>query len=185
MPTTMILGFLPFIAFSILERFVGSPLALGAGALIAAVLVIRSWLSPQHRFKILETGTVILLASLAVYSALASATLSLIVVRLCVDTGLFLIVLVSMLIGQPFTLHYAREQVDPAYWNSPRFVRTNYVITAGWAIAFAVMIVVEAAIVINPAIPLPIGFGVNVLALIGAFGFTAWYTQRVRRAASV
>ena len=58
------------------------------------------------------------------------ATWSVVGVRALVDAGLLLIVLVSMAIGRPFTLQYAREQVAPEFWNSPEFVRTNYVITA-------------------------------------------------------
>lgn len=180
----MILGFLPFIAFSLLSRYSTPPIALGVGALIAAALVVRTWLSSRHRFNILDVGTVILMAGLALYTTLASATLSIIAVRLSVDVGLLLIVVFSMLLGRPFTLHYAREQVAPAYWNSPRFVRTNYVITTAWAIAFAMMVVAEAAILMNPAIPLFVGFSAIVLALIGVFSFTAWYSQRARQAAS-
>lgn len=42
----------------------------------------------------------------------------------------------SMAVKQPFTLAYAREKVDPKYWNSPRFLRVNYIITGAWAVAF-------------------------------------------------
>jgi hypothetical protein len=46
-----------------------------------------------------------------------------------VDTGLFLIVVISMLVRHHFTLQYAREQVDIELWGSPKFVRINYVLT--------------------------------------------------------
>jgi len=42
----------------------------------------------------------------------------------------------SMLVKQPFTFAYAKEKVDPKYWNSPIFMRVNYIITGAWALAF-------------------------------------------------
>jgi hypothetical protein len=38
--------------------------------------------------------------------------------------GLLPIVLVSMAVGRPFTLQYAREQVEPEFWDKPELVRT-------------------------------------------------------------
>lgn len=48
----------------------------------------------------------------------------------------------SILIRRPFTLEYAREQVDRDHWESPIFIRTNYIITWAWVAAFAVQAIV-------------------------------------------
>jgi tryptophan-rich sensory protein len=101
-------------------------------------------------------------------------------VRLCVDAGLLVIVLVSMAVGRPFTLQYAREQVAPEFWHRPDFIRTNYVITAVWALAFAVMVIAELALLYVPDLPPRAGVIVIVLALVGAVKFTGWYPERVR-----
>jgi len=180
----IVLGFLPFIAFSLLVGRLGSTLALLVGAAIALGLVVRSRRQPPHTFKILETGTTVLMAGLAIYSAVAGGTLSLVVVRLCVDVGLLLIVLGSMAIRQPFTLQYARQQVDPVYWNSPRFIRANYAITAGWAVAFAIIVAAEGVMVGDAAVPQPIGFAIVILAMLGALGFTVWTSKRAHSAAA-
>jgi hypothetical protein len=179
-----ILGFLPFIAFSVLESRIGAPAALILGALIALGLVVRSRVRPPHSFKILEVGTVVLMAAVALYAALAGADLSLVAVRLSVDGGLLLIVLISIAIGQPFTLQYAREQVDRAYWDSPRFLRVNTVITTGWAVAFAIMIAAEGLMLLVPGFPQPLGYALVVAALVGAFAFTNWYSKRAKAAAA-
>lgn len=51
---------------------------------------------------------------------------------------LVLIAIGSILFRVPFTLQYARDMVEPEYWNTPVFVKTNYIITGAWAVAFAV-----------------------------------------------
>lgn len=43
-----------------------------------------------------------------------------------------------LLIGHPFTLQYAKEEVDKSFWDNPTFIRTNQVITAFWGVIFLV-----------------------------------------------
>lgn len=86
--------------------------------------------------------------------------------------------------GRPFTLPYAREQVDPAYWNSPRFLRTNYIITAVWAGAFAVILAADVAALLLPNLPSNVGFNANILAVFGAGIFTTRYAKRASHAAA-
>jgi hypothetical protein len=44
----------------------------------------------------------------------------------------------SILIRQPFTLQYAKEQTPQEYWTIPLFLRINYVITWSWVAGFGV-----------------------------------------------
>jgi hypothetical protein len=137
-------------------------------------------MTPDRKPKILEIGTALLFGGLALYTVLGRATWSVIGVRLCVDAGLLLIVLVSMAAGRPFTLQYAREQVAPEFWNGHEFVRTNYIITAVWALAFLVMVITELALLYMPGMPPRIGIIVVILALVGAVKFTSWYPEHVK-----
>lgn len=178
----ILLAFAPFIVFALADRFVGATVALIAAALVSAALLARDWVTPGRAPKLLEIGTFVLFAGLAIYAAAAGPAWSVIGVRLCVDGGLLLIVLVSMAVGRPFTLQYAREQVAPELWNNPQFIRTNYVITSVWALAFAVMVVAELALLYVPDLPKRAGVIVIVLALVGAVKFTSWYPERVRNA---
>ena len=50
--------------------------------------------------------------------------------------------LTTLAIRRPFTISYARDTVDPEHWNSPLFVRVNYVLSAVWAGAFVINTVV-------------------------------------------
>jgi hypothetical protein len=175
----ILLGFLPFVAFALTSAWLGATKALFLGAATSAALMIRSRMK-KGTPKILEGGTFFLFLVLAVYSSLAGHALSIVGVRLCVDTGLFAIVLASLLARRPFTLQYAREQAPREVWDSPAFLRTNYVISGAWLIAFFVIVVAEAALVFAPDVPERVGIVVVVLALLGGAGFTAWYSKRAK-----
>ena len=88
-------------------------------------------------------------------------------VRLAVDGGLLAIVLVSLAIGRPFTLQYARERVPEPIWALPVFFTTNRRITVVWAAAFAVHVAADAAAEYVPAIPLWFDIAVSIAAFVG------------------
>ncbi len=173
-----LLGFLPFLTFAILSTLEGALLGLIAGAAVSAGLVIRT-LMRGGTPKILEAGTLTLFAALALYVGLAGRELSVIGVRLGVDIGLLAVILISMAVRHPFTLQYAREQVPKEYWTSALFIRTNYAITAGWAVVFLVMIVAEGTMLALPQVPREWGVVAIVVALSGGL----WFTKK-RTAAS-
>lgn len=95
---------------------------------------------------------------------------------------LVLIAAGSMLARMPFTIQYAREQVDPQYWDSPVFLRTNYVITGVWALAFLVAAVAGwyGDAVLHDDGNLWTGWLIQVAAMVAAIKFSAWYPDRVR-----
>lgn len=177
----ILLAFAPFIAFALIDRLVGSLAGLLAGAVIALLLLGRDWMVQKHSPKILDIGTALLFSGLLLYFLIAKPVWSVIGVRLCVDCGLLLIVLISLAVGKPFSLQYAREHVGREFWESPQFQKTNYVISSAWALAFAVMVIAELSILLAPKLPRRFGIIVIVLALVGAVKFTGWYPERVRR----
>lgn len=175
----VLLAFAPFIAFAAFDLLVGPQEGLIAGAVVAALVLIRDWLN--HRSpKVLEIGSVLLFGGLAIWAFAEGATWSIVGVRLRVDAGLLLIVLVSLAIGRPFTLQHARDEAPREVWNSPTFVRTNYVITTVWALAFAVLVAADLVLLYLPEVPHRVGIIATILALVGAFKFTAWYPKRGR-----
>ena len=127
----ILVGLAPFIVFFVLMRLV-SPLAgLSAGFAVAILLGVQQWWRGEQ-IKILEIGTLLLFGVLVLYTLTAAPHWSVATVRLVVDGGLFAIGLVSLLIGMPFTLQYARERVPREYWDSPIFFATNQRITGVW-----------------------------------------------------
>jgi len=176
----ILLGFLPFIAFALLDRWIGLVAALAVAAAISAVFLVRDALGAGRTVKLLEVGTVLLFGGLALWTGLAHHRGSVIEMRLYVDGGLLAIVLVSLAVRQPFTLQYAKEQTPPEVWRNPAFLHVNDVITAGWAAAFAAMVAADLLMLYVPAVPLWVGIAVTVAALLAAVRFTLWYTARVR-----
>ena len=167
----------PFLVFLLLDRVIGVETGLFAAAATSAAMLVAETVFRRRRPKILELGTLALFGGLAVYIAFSGARWSVASVRLAVDTGLLTIVLASMVIGQPFTLQYA---TDPTAGGSPRpqaFVRANYVATAIWAAAFAVMVAVDCAWVVVPGFSPTVVLVVSLAAVFGAVRFPRWFLQ--------
>jgi hypothetical protein len=83
----------------------------------------------------------------------------------------------SLLVGNPFTLPYAKETTPCEYWDSPIFLRVNRVITLVWALAFTVAAV--AGLYGNSVLDQPDNFWtawiIPIAALLFAFSFSEWY----------
>jgi hypothetical protein len=174
----LLLAFAPFMAFVVIERLIGVPAGLAAGAIAAAILLVRDLVTPGRRIKLLEMGTVLLFGALTVYALTNDVQWSIAAVRLRVDGGLMLIVLASLALRQPFTLQYAREVVGREHWHSPDFVHTNYVISAAWAVAFGVLVLADIVMAYVPALPHSTGVVATVAALIATVKFTSWYPEQ-------
>lgn len=181
----MLLSFAPFIAFALLDRMLGVLPALGVAAALAVVLLLRDLFSKSRSVKLPEVGTAALFGGLALYAVVTRTEWSLLAVRLRVDAGLFLVVLASIVVRRPFTLQYAKEQTSPEVWIQPAFLKVNNVITAAWAVAFALMVLADIAMLYMPSVPTWIGITVTVTAIVGAIKFTRWYPDHVRAQALI
>jgi hypothetical protein len=109
----ILLAFAPFIAFAAVDRLVGPIQGLFAALIVSVSLLVRDWLTAGRTPKILEIGTASLFGGLVLHSVLAKPSWSVIDVRFGVDVGLLLIVLISMGVGHPLTLQYARIPEQP------------------------------------------------------------------------
>jgi hypothetical protein len=150
---------------------------------VSLLLGVLQWRRGES-VKVLEIGSLALFGALVFYTLVAAPEWTVATVRLAVDAGLFAIALVSLLVGQPFTLQYARESLPKEFWSSPLFLSTNRQITAAWTAAFAVMAGADAAAQFVEAIPLWIDIAATVAAFAAAFWFTRWSSARARRRAA-
>lgn len=98
------------------------------------------------------------------------------------NIALVLVAVGSMLVRMPFTLQYAREQVDPQYWHLPAFLRVNYVITGAWAAAFLVSAVAGfyGDAVLQDSNNIWTGWVIQVGAMLVALQFSSWYPDVAR-----
>ena len=178
----ILFAFAPYIAFFLVMQLVSVDAGLWAALAVAVLNAGRDW-ARSGSAKVLELGTVLLFAALATFTSLEHWMWTVMTVRLAVDTGLLAIVLVSLAIGRPFTLQYARERVPEQYWHSPLFLTVNRRITWAWAGAFAALVVAHAAVVFVPAVPWWLDIAATIFALAAAVRFTAWYPEHVRKKA--
>lgn len=177
---SILLAFAPFIVFALGDHFFGVTPGLIAAAVLALAMLLQDVLMRGKQAKVLEVGTVLLFGGLAAISLLVKPAWSVILVRLMVDAGLFSVVLLSLMIRQPFTLQYAREQAPKEVWGEPIFVRLNYVLTTVWALAFLIMAGADVFMMEARTAPMWIGVAASLAALGGAGAFTSWYPDRIR-----
>jgi hypothetical protein len=178
----ILLGFAPFIAFALLTGLSVS-LALWVAFATAFALAIRDFAATKT-IRVLDAGSTILFGILALVAGFIAPDLSMQAVRLVVDAGLLLIAIASIVIGNPFTLQYARDQTARELWNEPRFIRANYVITAVWTLAFAAMTAADAEATFNRRFPLALDIAAGLVALAIAILFTARYPAYLRARAN-
>jgi hypothetical protein len=175
----LVVGFAPFILFTLLSRL-SADLALWIAFAAAFVVTIRDFVeSPSLR--LLDAGSFILFALLALVRGFLDPNLSLAAVRFIADVSLFLLLAVPLALGRPFSVDYARLDPREAGWPPQLFLRVNYLVSAAWTAAFAAMALADGAVTFDPRLPLYASIAVSVLALAGAVTFTLRYPARAAR----
>lgn len=91
---------------------------------------------------------------------------------------------VSVLLGKPFTLSYAKQSVDPKYWDSPGFIHKNYRITAAWGISFTLCVVDSLLRLQYPGIPWYVSEVFDDATMLAAILFTKHFSQPPQPASS-
>ncbi|MFF4318777.1 hypothetical protein [Streptomyces sp. NPDC001568] len=181
-----LIGMSPWIVFSLLVGPGRFEIAVTLSLCVALVLVIGGRIVRRgSSWKLLELADVIFFAALALIGLMASDG-----TRRWLETyagevsniALVLVAFGSMAVRMPFTLQYAREQVDPAHWNAPEFLRANYLITGVWGLAFLVSALAGAYgdLVLRNPNNLWTGWIIQIAAIVAAVRFTLWYPKVVR-----
>ena len=137
-PLTLVLAFLPLIAFSLLARFLPHGYIGVAGivsAVIALVAIVTS--HPVWPPKILNSCSLVLFAVLGVLGfTLAGSDDRWLATWGGAGVGLVLGLAILILIPvMPFTEQFARESTPQAYWSSPVFKKINRVLSTAWGVA--------------------------------------------------
>jgi hypothetical protein len=174
----LLLAFAPWIAFLIIAH--GSLFRLKLGLVIALALCVVMGVTRLHRGVILWAGLCFFMfATIAVVmfenvwtvqhmSVLASGTLAVFAAA-------------SLMVGKPFTLDYAREHTDPALWNRPEFLRTNFVITLVWTLSFTANAILAWGKMVGFLLSELVYEALSYTLLVGTAIFTIWYPGRISR----
>ncbi len=169
----IVLGFAPFILFVLLSS-VSVSLGLWLAFAAAFVITVRDFVE-SPTLRLLDAGSMFLFGLLALFTGFVEPSLSLEAVRLLVEAGFLILALLSMLRRRPLTLQYGHEHVPEKVWNTPAFVRANYVLTTAWAVAFAAMAAADAVATFDPKAQLSLDIAVGLAALALAIAFTVRY----------
>jgi hypothetical protein len=178
----VLVGFIPFAAFAVLDSWLGTALALAVASALAGIAAARDRLR-RRSAKLLDLGAFVLFGALAVVTLASGHEPGVLAVRARVDAGILAIVVLSLAVGRPFTLDYAKERVPESVWGRPEFLAVNNRITRVWAGAFAAMLGADLAMLYVAACPLWLGIAVSVGALAAAAYATTVIPRRARAAA--
>ena len=177
----LLLSFAPWISFLIISSG-HSMFRLKLGIVVAALLVAGTGIAKLNRGVILWATVVFFLYALVAVvwktnlwsiehmGLLANGTLA---------AGTWF----TIAIRKPFTLEYAREHTSPSVWNSPLFIRTNYILTYVWGIAFLGSVLNAWIEMKHPGVPGWVFDVTQYSCMLGAMLITTWYPKHVARMA--
>jgi hypothetical protein len=173
---TIFLILAPYGVFSFLMLVTSAAASLFAAVAICLAVIVFD-VARGRSIKILGAGSMMIFAAVGGYVSLIDPHVSNSAIKLAVDTGIFLISLMSIVIRRPFTLQYALEAVDAEMAARPGFMRANYIITWAWTGAALLMMAGNIATIYVPNLPLWSGLLIAFAARNSAAYFTKWYPQ--------
>jgi len=173
---TIFLILAPYGAFAALMLVTTATASL-FGAAAICLMVIAYDILRGRSIKILGAGSVIVFTAIGGYLTLIDPALSKPAVKFAVDTGIFLVALMSIVIRYPFTRQYALEMVDAETAQQPGFIKANYIITWAWTGAALLMMIGNVAMIYVPNLPLWSGLLIAFAARNSAVYFTRWYPE--------
>lgn len=155
-------------------------LRLQIGICVATFLVIVMGLTRLHRGAILWAGVLFFAFALVSVAWLKDIWVIKHLGVLASGT-LFVITLLSVFVGRPFTEDYAREHVPRELWDSPAFIRSCYTVTSLWGFIFLANTLVNFAKLYYPETRELFFQGLEFGFVILGVAFTTAYSQHARR----
>ena len=174
-----VVGFAPWIVFSVLEGPKRYELAIGAALAIAVLeLVLGSIVGARP--KLLDVAAIVFFLGMLIAGSLVGPGGQTWLDRWSGEVSNIMLVavaLLSILVRSPFTIQYAREMTDKEYWNAPVFLHVNYVLTWVWTSAFAITAFVGwyGDGPLNQPDNIWTNWIIQIALLIFAIRFTEWY----------
>ncbi len=137
-PVKIILGFVPFLLFSVLAPWLGIGWA-ALACLGAAVVLIA--VTARGGVTMLPVVQAVILAVIAVVAFVGGPDVDRFLELnarggASIVLGLFIVATASV---APFTEAFAKESVAPEYWETPRFRSVNRRISLAWGVAVLVV----------------------------------------------
>jgi hypothetical protein len=174
----LLVAFAPWLAFLFIAH--DSLLRVKIGLVVALVLSVALGALRLHRGIILWVGLLFFTAATVAVIAFED-TWTLRHLGVLANGALAAAAWLTIVVGKPFTLDYAKDHVDPSLWKDPQFVRSNTLITAIWAAAFTINASLAFGKMEKAGLP-DLGYELVSYALLVATAvFTVWYPAYLRR----
>jgi len=176
---SIVLGFLPWIAFGVISG--PSLLRLNAAIITALILMLIMGFKQLVKGFILTWGSLFFFSVLLVMVVLSRNQWFISNLDILSHGTLAAITWLSICVGKPFVLQYARETVPPERQASPDFYRICRNLTVVWGMVFIVSTGMSAAKTFGWWAD-GLGFQAVSIGLIGlGLWLNHWYPQYVRR----
>jgi hypothetical protein len=176
----LLISFSPWLTFLVIAH--DTPFRVKLGLIAGLILSIVMGIARLHRGIILWVGLIFFSAAtvaVVAFEDLWALRHMGVLANGALAAGAWL----TILLGRPFTLDYAKEHTDPSLWSSPRFLKSNYVITAVWAATFSVNCCL-AYLKMEHFGPSGLAYDfVSHSLLIATALFTVWYPKHLQKAA--
>ena len=174
----MLLSFAPWISFLIISS--GSLFRLKLGIIVAAILTVVMAVTKLHRGVIMWVG-ILFFCYAIVAVVLLNDMWAVRHMGVLANGALAAGTWAGLVFKRPFTLEYAREHTDPALWETPLFLCTNYLLTGVWAVVFSINAAMAWQRGINPVMAEWMYEAISYCLLVSAMFFCTWYPNYVRR----
>ena len=184
-PVKLVLGFVPFIVFTVLSGWVPVGWAAAAGLVAALAVVAVTAGGGIKVLPLVQAGVLLVIAVLGF--AAGPATVAFLTVY---GRGLASLALGSFIVATaartPFTAQFARAAVPESAWHTPGFLRVNRRISLAWGYVVLVLgachlvgafLAVQHA---HPLLRLLVDWGVPVLAFLRVTAYTRRTAARPR-----
>jgi hypothetical protein len=127
----ILVSFTPWFLFWIFALHKEPSVAAISGFLAVAAIIIAN-IRQGYSVKSLQSGSMVFFLLFALAIPIFGRDAVARNVDLLGNSGVLIIVLLTIIIKRPFSLEFARERVDKKYWQEPRFIRLNYFISLLW-----------------------------------------------------
>jgi hypothetical protein len=174
----MLFTFAPWICFLIIAH--DSMFRLKLGIIVAAVLTVVMAVTRLHRGVIMWVGILFFLYAF-VEVVFLNDMWAVRHMGVLANGALAVGVWAGLAMKRPFTMEYAREHTDPSLWQSPAFLRTNYLLTTMWAVIFTINAFLAWQRSIRPAMPSWAYETVSYCLLVSAMFVSTWYPQYLNK----
>lgn len=122
----LVVSFAPWIILKIVSGLpFSAPLTMMKIALIISIIITIFQTRGGGQKGLMLWGTLFFFAFTFVTIVLMSNMWGIIHLGVLANAKLSLMTWGSILLKKPFTMAYAKERIDPQYWNHPRFIRKN------------------------------------------------------------